>query len=317
VALRRPEKGQWVNTIAVPVWVREAVVESRSYIDTVEVQQNPFFRKLFINFAREHCGDTYGPCLKRLGSGRTSNVISLHQPDLEAVWASDSLTPGRVTRVHVALDLITRTKADAREVHHWLAKHLVQGDCPRKPMRWFKSTTYFDRSVANRTGSCLTIYSDNPSKIDERRPCCHLEWRTGGAQTLERAELRYPEQLVELNHTAFWEKRLKLRAAPASEILGAMWMKAFLHPSRKESKRFPWKRTDSPGRVGELLLRGNVSKRDGQTYCHDLAHALDHMPGAGWSGVPLAGVPPAGLDVDAASARERAVGSSATRRVES
>lgn len=277
---------------AMPAWVLQAIVEPRSYIDTVEVQQKPFFRGPFLRCVRANSGSAYGPRVKRMGESRATNVIAIHQPNWEALRAIGGLSSARVTRVAIAVDLLTRSLADAAAVHRWFARHLMQGDSPRSRMRQYKCTTYFDESVENRAGTCLAVYSHRPTKTEGGGPCCHLEWRTSGAQALERAGLREPLDLVQLDLRTFWEKRIKLVAPPSAEAIGAEWLEEFTSPDREGSKRFPWGRTRSPARVGEMILRSEVSDRDGLTYCHDLVYALDRMPGMVGPGLHSSIFPP-------------------------
>lgn len=268
-------------TAANSLAINHTGVATVSYIDSVEIQQNSYFKADFLRFMQANCGGAYGPTRVNPTPELGFNSLWLHQPSREAIeYLADK--PCRIVRVHIALDLLPATRRTAKELQEYLARTLLLDSRSTEPVTWFVgekqgsstgATTYFKFSTRHTAGKTATLYSDRVSKVTGQ-PCCHLELRIVRDRTLRSIGLESGLDLLHLDHKRFWNRHLVLAQPPSAEELGKVWEKEFRNGISKTSKRFPYGgRTEAIRRVGNLLLRTSLD-RNGETNANDLLHYL-------------------------------------------
>jgi hypothetical protein len=183
-----------------------------------------------------------------------------HQPQAEVFELLAGLPRCKVllSRVDIALDLLTNTRTEAEEVKAILDRHLVMAWHGMQKLSRVKETTYFGGRPARNN---IAIYSDRPSKVNGS-PCCHTEWRITGAQPVRAAG-------VDLNHldpvgmfTRMARRRLKFAALTDHAKLGKIVL-------RKTRRRGPWMVEYVPGwpfdrfkKVGHIVERAHDSLQE-------------------------------------------------------
>jgi hypothetical protein len=249
------------------------IAQSRSYIDSVEIQQKRYFRADFIKAVQSACKSTYGPNEWDTYGGRILLSLWLHQPQPPAlVHVRDRGITTSIVRVEVALDLITASYADARMLQAFFVRHLFPSVRPGENVTWKETTAYFAYNSALGAGTSVAIYADKESKAVPGAPCCHIEWRISGSKALADASLRTPSQLLSLDHTAFWRRALRLVETPVPEQIGALWLRGFTSSRSKLPRQFPFRsRSESLRRVPSVFLRPHSGEDGEVTSNNDLA----------------------------------------------
>jgi hypothetical protein len=202
------------------------VCERLSFVDTIAItlpslMDKGSFRALraaLINELRPQQGRIV---LKRFvrRTGSWFLMMFVHQPTLRALEVlANAGTPFRVTQVHLALDLVTHTRADAET----LMRHVEARLCPGRKQAeratvYGGKTTYFAKGRDRGTETIL--YWDLPSKAAPQYPCLHLEVRLKGARALRSVQLENLKDIADINHNAFWDSVLVLRRAPGTARL--------------------------------------------------------------------------------------------------
>jgi hypothetical protein len=157
--------------------------------------------------------------------------IVLHQPagaELVALAEVEAKGECKVTRVHVALDLLTldehspddlRRHIEARLLPSRRARYFVQSrDKTRKPsVSRVESTTYYFRGVS--AGTEIALYSDKYSKTGYGWKCCHLEYRVIGVRALTAVTLSTLGDVYVLDHRAFWSTQLEFWRPPTEDAV--------------------------------------------------------------------------------------------------
>lgn len=252
--------------------------KSLSYFDSIEIQQRRYFRSDFLKFVQSHCGSIAGPRSIQLENGISIQSLWLHQPSRDVIERLLE-TECRIIRVHVALDILSGTKAKAKELQEYLSQTFVLSSAPYDPVTWFRtddnpsgdSTCYFGFSKPRGPGKTAALYADRVSKVTNT-PCCHLEARLELLDTLQRSSVDNAQNLLNFNHKEFWQQRIMLLQPPTELDIGKAWCKAFTKSSY--SKKFPYgTRTNSMQRVGALLLRA-AQDRHGNVNANDLLYFL-------------------------------------------
>lgn len=151
--------------------------------------------------------------------------IELLQPDVELLAACSGMIGSRyrteLSKAEIKLDLLTRTRSDAKHLQAIFLEHLLI-ESSSYPVKIEKGTAYFKpptNAHGNPSPFNFVVYSDNPNK-ETGRPCCHLEWRVSGAAALENIGLITLENCTGFNHRDFWSKRLHLFTCPSKAAIG-------------------------------------------------------------------------------------------------
>jgi hypothetical protein len=247
-----------------------SVLATCSYIDTVVIQQKPYFRRDAIKFYLEH-SNAYGPEEKETYGGRVLQQFDLHQPQPEIFsYLTDKVS--KITFVAIALDLLTQERHDARELQRRVVQGLMPHAKPFEAVHREGATAYFGFHRAELSpGISVAVYSDRPSKV-AGSPCCHIEWRVKGAKKLRELGLREPHNLLALDHNRFWRAMLDIVEVPSHDALGATYMKAHAAGKHGGSRQFPYgSRTQGIERIGSLFLRPLYDDLAEVTSANDLA----------------------------------------------
>jgi hypothetical protein len=188
----------------------------------------------------------------------------------------------------LALDWIHRSADERDAARLFVDQNLVQ--CwHRDDVRHCRGTRY---TTAQGRANNLTVYSDRRSKITDEPFCVHLEWRLNRVRALRRAGIRSLNDLLRLDHRAFWSERLLLRMVDLIKLGRALCV----HVQRKGPRRGPWIRRvrglafDYHHQTGSAwwLMRGSTQAlidawRDKWrdhfriSRCLDEAMAVDHL----------------------------------------
>lgn len=201
--------------------------------------------------------------------------LEIHQPSRAALeFLKTTLTPYRITEVHIALDLVTRTKLDASLLQRYVEARFVKSGRPPKLTYWpmkkgtdiESESVYFDRGT--RRGNEAVLYSDNASKPFPDSPCLHVEWRLMGAKEIRKTDLDKPQNLLDLKHADFWDKRLRLWSPPSRSKL--------IQKRKKQLGKIPGLTTDESRavRTVEAVIRAS-SGATANVIASDMLHVLN------------------------------------------
>lgn len=154
--------------------------------------------------------------------------FELLQPDSDLLRACIDMAGVRhrveLNSAEIKLDLITRTRSDAKSLQALFLEHLIVTSASH-PVTIKQGTVYY-MPPATPGGKpvprSFVIYADNPSK-ETGRPCCHLEWRLKGVSILEGIGLVTLEDCIAFDHRHFWSKHMHLFAPPTKAAL-SRWL---------------------------------------------------------------------------------------------
>lgn len=229
---RRPERTTQDN-------VPESFWRSISYIDTIEIllkkrmEHEAFERFWSSRFGEQSQHDPrYSVRMVPTRDCYYICKIILHQPtgaELFALAEVEAKGECKVTRAHVALDLLTRNQHSSDELRRHIeerllpsrrARHFVQGrydKLPKPSVTRSKTTTYYFRGVS--AGTEIALYSDRHSKTGFGWQCCHLEYRVIGAKALSAVALSSLKDAHALDHRNFWNSQLEFWRPPTADAL--------------------------------------------------------------------------------------------------
>lgn len=208
-----------------------SVVDRVAYIDTVGVLMDRPPPKGFLGKLQRHCGSASFQPLKPKVDFQTGEVLpglhrfhwwlSFNQPTAEAVTPLRELWGLRdccMSRVDVALDLITPSRAAAAALGKWVKRCLVRPWHRGKRMGRSDvgNTTYWSEDTWGV--SAPLVYDDLRSKVTGQ-PAVHVEYRIKSAKTVRRVlQVREPDDLLDLCGLEFWQKRLVLEEFDLSQV---------------------------------------------------------------------------------------------------
>lgn len=113
---------------------------------------------------------------------------------------------------HFALDLTTNSDLEAAKLHQSLLGVLTPARLATTDHDQEYETTYVGR---RRSGNEIAVYSNGKKKVRPEWSRVHLEWRVHGTKALRRVNIKSPMDLAEVDHRAFWSKRLRLNIMPS------------------------------------------------------------------------------------------------------
>jgi hypothetical protein len=194
---------------------RLLVRDASAYLDTVEL----FFR--------------YKPGLKRLLAmqprktvqskeciGHDGNVygwrLIVHQPTHQAFALLQEMQNewrGKLRRVDVATDFITRSASECQQLKHWVVNHtLLRWRRRQDQMRDEDGTVYWTQRVTRKRPSHrdLVVYADKPAKLTGELDCVHVELRLYDSYAVKGSGLSQVSQLPRLKPKPLLRRHLKL-----------------------------------------------------------------------------------------------------------
>jgi len=224
------------------------VISSASYVDTVQVRLQRYLRSGELERLFALRGARYDTKPLQWYPRWKSSVV-LQQPSREFLAAEDwTEEPQLVSRLDIALDLMTSTVDDAEAVHHFLDTHQVKPWRGRQTQVRFGGTTY--SALGAGTSIQLVKYSDRPSKVSGQ-PCCHIEWRIRTPAGVQGAGVKSLRDVLRINHSAFWRKRVRLYQVDLPH-LGEQLQSTAADRNTVRRGAYLWRMT---GNVQELLDR--------------------------------------------------------------
>jgi hypothetical protein len=123
-----------------------------------------------------------------------------------------------VSRVDVALDILTRTREEADALAQFLRQYLVLLWRRSGHMYLYETTLYW--SVGRRQRN-LARYADKPARSDERVPCCHLELRFSGSASVRRAGFEWVEDMLDCDLIGLVSRHVRLLEYDANRFATA------------------------------------------------------------------------------------------------
>lgn len=248
---------------------------SYAYVDKIDVwlkkKLSPKDYQALQDNCRGRIRPTYGP--SRF-SKEFCVRLCLSQPTPAALNILATLNDLKMTAVEISLDLIVQSDLElAREA---IDKHFVKRNHATDVI-YFRSTRYTGPRWRSKT--VIAIYDDKPSKVTGELNCVHIDWRMFGSETLKRAGLGSPRELLELCFHHFWESRL-LFFAPDHAAFGRKYWNWQLNSRR----RLPW--------ISEFPTRNDVFRYDNdKRISHSIFRSCDSMQivwdvyGKHWDGI--------------------------------
>lgn len=215
--------------IAVPKPILQAyVVERLAYIDSVFVRSTKMIDPVDLSQLKGTLTpDERFPGTRYFGEKRkyvnmdTGEILfhyvhTIHQPTKATCSVLQDIHERNpellhLLDVHFALDLTTSCDLDADLLHEALLGVLTPARLATTDHVQEYETTYIGTRCS---GNEIAVYSDGKRKVRPESPRVHLEWRIHGAKALRRANIKSAADLAELDHRAFWAKRLRLHIMP-------------------------------------------------------------------------------------------------------
>lgn len=195
---------------------------SQKAIDEVEVSERlTYFDKVVVNMIRppdksilkrfrQECGSL--TLTRSKDFEREHRLVALQPNDVAIQLLDELFDPSgkgdRVTEFELALDLTTKTKRKANQLHAAMCSVIVFQHHGDKRVNWCKETRYTSpREWGTRQ---LVTYSDRRSKINGM-PCLHIEMRYRGSQVVRRCGVNRPIDLLAIDKHQYWQRYLVLR----------------------------------------------------------------------------------------------------------
>jgi hypothetical protein len=257
---------------AIKGWLSDHVLDVIAYVDTVEM----FVRFIPVGTRRaievEGCELWTKDCRDRNGK-IVGHRLTVHQPTQTVIQIFDCLHDlphcwACLHRFDIAVDLITRTDADAAFLKEWLLCHVVLRWRPRGPMHDEEYGSYWvDQEHRKHHGKKhsardLAVYACNirPSKI-AHQPCAHLELRFQNSAACKKEVVRV-RGLIKLDPSKLFAKHLRVSFISARYVRDAM-RKA----SKDDRDRYEGRETS----VYTDRYRASAARRE-QSFLHRLGH---------------------------------------------
>ncbi|RQN40814.1 hypothetical protein [Paraburkholderia tropica] len=156
--------------------------------------------------------------------------IRVFQPSRQALIELQSALGARrrtcVRYTEPAADWLANNYEGATAVYNFMLERL-RVPYMRQPVKFREGTAYFARRKSHdgtKTGTNVVMYADRPSKLWPvhrlAQPCCHLEYRFQGVETLAQYGLLSLSDCIGFDHQAFWREHLRLFKLPSKAELG-------------------------------------------------------------------------------------------------
>ena len=156
--------------------------------------------------------------------------VEFRQPSNTLLGWTAQLNHTLVNRVEVALDHVFANWAEVTDAQIYLHQHLVRrwhgkkqqikiGRASKEPSadgrRGWEPVEEIEDALTRydgprRAANLVIAYIENYSRITGEPYCLHVEWRTKGARAVRGMGIYSPADLVNFDHRAFWQKRLRL-----------------------------------------------------------------------------------------------------------
>lgn len=132
-----------------------------------------------------------------------------------------------IEAIEISMDFITATLAESKNVLKYFLNHMYVANIPKITLvQSYEDTYYFNRR-ANSNGKKIpfnfALYADKPSKLVSKwrgKPCCHLEYRLTGSNTVSSYGITSLTDCVMFDHMSFWVANIRLFKLPPKVMLG-------------------------------------------------------------------------------------------------
>lgn len=147
--------------------------------------------------------------------------LVVHQPSSDSLLLLEKLAEHKnaiPNEIHVAIDFVTETVEESRELGDWFNRHVVKRWHGKQKIGTYKGTRYTSQRRWNVNQ--IATYSDRPSKVSGV-PCLHVEWRSKGRQPVKRSGIEVVSDIRRLNLRDYWHGRLVFER-PRVAVIGRM-----------------------------------------------------------------------------------------------
>lgn len=184
-----------------------------------------------VPLVRRYCGEmTITNCYSRPFHPVWQTEIKIFQPSREALIelqrALESRHRIRMGYAELAFDWLVADRNAADTLYRFIVKHM-RVPYLRHAVTFEEETAYFAPRAADdlsKNVRNVVLYADRPSKLwgarQDRSPCCHLEHRFHGVDTLAQRGLLSLEDCIRFDHRAYWTEHLRLFRLPSKVELG-------------------------------------------------------------------------------------------------
>jgi hypothetical protein len=189
--------------------------------------------------------------------------IELRQPSQQALRWLAQRNDVLINRAEIALDLVFKYRADAKEAWDFLHQHLVRRWHGKKQqIRAFRSAPHADDAGTGETRydaggwapNLLIFYAEDHTRITGEHNCLHLEWRLNGLKAVRAAGIESGQDVPKFDHRAFWQKRM-LFCTVDRRRLGLQIRNRLMGTSRRSSRNHRSSAHRINSRTGEVYAR--------------------------------------------------------------
>jgi hypothetical protein len=135
--------------------------------------------------------------------------ISISTPSIEAITFLTSIPAVNPFYVEIALDIITDSDLEARNLHWAIEQCIVQPWAGNRNICNYLGTTYTGQRQPGPHDH-MAIYSDEPSRATGELNCVHIEWRYQGRKRLFKIGIEEPGDLPAFDFNQYWRSHLPL-----------------------------------------------------------------------------------------------------------
>ncbi|WP_232436636.1 hypothetical protein [Burkholderia ubonensis] len=184
-----------------------------------------------VSRVQRYCGDvTITNCYSLPFHPVWQTEVKILQPSREALIelqrALESRHRIRMGYAELAFDWLVASREAAYVLYRFIVKHM-RVPYLRHAVTFEEETAYFAPRAAHdlsKNVRNVVLYADRPSKLwaarQDRSPCCHLEHRFQGVDTLAQRGLLSLEDCIRFDHRAYWTEHLRLFRLPSKVKLG-------------------------------------------------------------------------------------------------
>lgn len=184
-----------------------------------------------VPLVRRYCGEMkITNCYSRPFHPVWQTEVKIFQPSREALIelhrALESRHRIRMGYAELAFDWLVADRNAADMLYRVVLKHM-RVPYLRHAVTFEEGTAYFAPRAADdlsKNVRNVVLYADRPSKLwatrQDRSPCCHLEHRLQGVDTLAQYGMLSLEDCIRFDHRAYWAERLRLYRLPSKVELG-------------------------------------------------------------------------------------------------
>lgn len=161
-------------------------------------------------YIKRQCGpggtDLDRPAHKSRFDPRLIRRVETRQPSTDLLAFLATVEGTFLNQAEFTLDLIFDTEEACDQAFELFNRHSVKRG-HRGDVRYYKKTRYTDRRWAPTN---LVAYRPDFAKLTGELYCLHVEWRVCGVAALRRMGIDGIKDLIEFDHAALWQRRLRL-----------------------------------------------------------------------------------------------------------